>query len=262
MTTPTLRSRGPAPRGPAIEARSLTKLFDDVQAVDNVSFHVPSGAVTGLIGANGSGKTTTMRMLLGLIPPTAGEALVHGRRYAQLEAPRHTVGAVIDRIGAHPGHTARQHLTMVARSAGLALGRVSECLDEVGLLDAADRPIRQYSMGMEQRCALAAAVLGSPPILILDEPANGLDPAGIRWLRTKIRGWADEGRAVLVSTHQLAELALVVDRLVVLHEGRVIFNGAAAALADADQSLEDAVFSLLANPGSHQPTTTMHEISR
>lgn len=236
----------------AIEVVHLTKDFDTVRAVDDVSFTVPAGQVTGLVGANGSGKTTTMRMILDLISPTDGKALVDGQRYRDLASPRTAVGAVIDRIGAHPGHSARQHLTMVARAAGLDRNRVDICLAEVGLTDAADRPIKQYSMGMTQRCALAAALLGSPPTLILDEPSNGLDPTGIRWLRDRIRGWADDGRAVLVSTHQLAELALVVDRLIVLHRGALVFAGPVSELLEDDKTLEESVFDLLAD----QPTTT------
>lgn len=230
-----------------IEARGLTKDFGDVRAVDDVSFDLPSGAVTGFVGANGSGKTTTMRMMLGLTQPTSGTAVFDGVPYAELQDPRLKVGAVVDRIGAHPGHTARRHLTMVALGAGIPVDRVDAALGEVGLSDVADKRIGQFSMGMTQRCALAAALLGSPSTLILDEPANGLDPAGIRWLRTKTRGWADEGRSVIVSTHQLAELATVVDYLVVLHHGRIAHQGPADALAPSGTSLEDAVFDLLAD---------------
>lgn len=240
----------------AIAVRHLTKDFGDLRAVDDVSFEVPAGAVTGFIGANGSGKTTTMRMMLGLTEPTSGTALFDGLPYGELADPRTAVGAVVDRIGAHPGHTARRHLTMVALGAGIAVERVEAALDEVGLLDVADKRIGQFSMGMTQRCALAAALLGSPETLILDEPANGLDPTGIRWLRTKTRSWADEGRAVIVSTHQLAELATVVDHLVVLHRGRVAHQGRADALARHGTSLEDAVFDLLADLDSSMAVAT------
>lgn len=232
---------------PAIVVEKLTKDFGAFRALDEVSFEVPVGAVTGFIGANGSGKTTTMRALLGLTPPTAGAAYFGDRTYRELRHPRRVVGAVVDRIGAHPSHSARAHLTMIAVAAGLPLHRVDETLDEVGLLDVADKALRTYSMGMTQRCALAAAMLGSPSTFVLDEPANGLDPAGIRWLRTTIRSWADDGKAVLISTHQLAELAAVVDHLVVLHEGRVVYHGPAATLTGAGQTLETAVFDLVAD---------------
>ena len=230
----------------AITVRGLTKDFGSFRAVDDLSFDVPSGAVTGFVGANGSGKTTTMRAMLGLLPVTSGSTKYGDCSYAELDEPRRQVGAVVDRIGAHPGHTARRHLQMIAMAAALPIGRVDDALAEVGLADVADRPLRKYSMGMMQRCALAAALLGSPDILILDEPANGLDPAGIRWLRDKTRSWADEGRAVFVSTHQLAELAAVVDRLVIVDHGRLVYEGDADELTAAGQSLEDAVFDLLA----------------
>lgn len=230
----------------AITVRGLTKDFGSFRALDDVSFDVPKGAVTGFVGANGSGKTTTMRAMLGLAPPTSGWAKFGEQTYTELAEPRREVGAVVDRIGAHPGHTARQHLRMIAIAAQLPMDRVDASLEEVGLADVADKPLRKYSMGMTQRCALAAALLGSPKTLVLDEPANGLDPSGIRWLRSKTRSWADDGKAVLISTHQLAELAAVVDHLVVLHEGRLVYEGAATELTATNQTLETAVFDLLA----------------
>lgn len=236
----------------AITVRGLTKDFGSFRAVDEVSFDVPAGCVTGFIGANGSGKTTTMRMMLDLLPATAGTVHYGDQTYRQLPHPRRAVGAVVDRIGAHPGHTARRHLTMIATAAQLPLERVEEALDEVGLLDVADKPIRQFSMGMTQRCALAAALLGSPSVLILDEPANGLDPTGIRWLRDKTRAWADEGKAVIISTHQLAELAAVVDHLVVLHRGALVHQGPADELTSSERTLESAVFDLLADLGASE----------
>ncbi|MGH1488090.1 MAG: ABC transporter ATP-binding protein [Acidimicrobiales bacterium] len=237
----------------AIQIQRLTKDFGSFRAVDDVSFDVPAGATTGFIGANGAGKTTTMRMALGLITPTSGTALFDGQHYEQLSDPRRHVGAVVDRIGAHPGHTARQHLTMIAKAAQLPMTRVDECLDEVGLLDAADRKIGRFSTGMTQRCALAAAILGDPQTLILDEPASGLDPGGIRWLRKTITNWANEGRAILVSTHQLAELSMVVDNVVVLHEGAIAYQGPAAELLSSGQSLEDSVFNLIALSHDREP---------
>lgn len=231
----------------AISARGVTKDFGPYRAVDNVSFDVEAGLVTGFVGVNGSGKTTTMRAMLGLTPLTAGKVHFDGVPYQELAHPRRTVGAVVDRIGAHPSHSARQHLTMIATDAGLAPQRVESVLDEVGLLDVADNRLRTYSMGMTQRCALAAALLGSPNTLVLDEPANGLDPAGIRWLRVQTRAWADEGRAVLVSTHQLAELAAIVDHLLVLHNGRLVHDGPVQELLRTGERLESVVFELLAD---------------
>lgn len=238
----------------SVVVEGLTKTFGSLRAVDDVSFDVPAGQVTGFVGVNGSGKTTTMRMMLGLLPPTTGSTTFDGRTYSALLHPRSAVGAVVDRIGAHPGHSARRHLTMVATSAGLPIGRVDATLDEVGLLDVADKPIGRYSMGMTQRCALAVALLGDPGTLILDEPANGLDPAGIRWLRDRMRSWADDGRAVMVSSHQLAELAAVVDRLVVLRDGRVVFDDDVGTLRAGPDSLEDVVFQLLVDDRSAATT--------
>lgn len=230
----------------AIESRGLTKDFGSFRALDDLSFEARHGAVTGFVGVNGSGKTTAIRTMLGLLPATAGTASFDGIAYGELTEPRRQVGAVVDRLGAHPSHTARQHLSMIASAADLAPHRIETVLGEVGLADVADKALRKYSMGMRQRCALAAALMGDPPILVLDEPANGLDPAGIRWLRTTTRSWADEGRAVLVSTHQLAELAAVVDDLVVLDAGRLAHCGPAADLVVGGETLETAVFDLLA----------------
>ena len=230
--------------------RGLTKDFDTVRVVDDVSFAVPSGTVTGFIGGNGSGKTTTIRMLCGLITPTCGEGLLNGLTYGRLPEPRRSVGVVADRLGAHPGHTARRHLSLSAWAGGFDVAQVDEALAEVGLTDAANVKLGRYSMGMRQRCALAVALLGRPPVLLLDEPANGLDPAGIRWLRGLIRGWADDGGTVLVSTHQLAELALVVDQVVVLDRGRLAYCGSVDELvADSSRSLEDAVVGLVDGEG-------------
>lgn len=231
----------------AVSVKALSKDFGAFRALDDVSFAVPFGAVTGFVGANGSGKTTTIRAMLGLVPIAAGIVNFGDRPYRELDNPRTVVGAVVDRLGAHPSHSAREHLTMVAESAELAIRRVDEVLEEVGLTDVADKALRKYSMGMTQRCALASAMLGSPRTLLLDEPANGLDPGGIRWLRAKTRAWADEGRAVLVSTHQLAELSEVVDHLVVLDEARLIYHGEAGTLLDNGRTLEAAVFDLVAD---------------
>ena len=239
---------------PAVECRSLTKLFDGIPAVDDVSFTVPAGTVTGFVGANGAGKTTTMRTILGLVAPTSGEALVAGVPYRQLEAPRHTVGAVLDGPGVHPAQTARGHLRILARAAGLPSQRVEEVLELVELGGHARQRVGTFSLGMRQRLALAAALLGDPAILLLDEPVNGLDPPGIRWLRRLLRSLADEGRAVLVSSHLLGELAEVADRMVIIDRGRLIADAAIHELVDQRTgNLEDVYFQLagtLADPAA------------
>ena len=213
-----------------IVCRSLVKRFDGPAVVDDLSFEVAEGTITGFVGANGAGKTTTMRMIVGLVRPSAGEALVCGRPYGELDQPRCQVGAVLDGPGAHPGHTARAHLEIIATAGGLPLTRVAEVLDLVELTDDAGRRVGAYSMGMRQRLALATAMLGDPPILILDEPANGLDPPGIIWMRDFLRRLASEGRAVLISSHQLAELAEVANRVVIIDSGRLIADSTLAEL--------------------------------
>ncbi|MEU5939659.1 ATP-binding cassette domain-containing protein [Micromonospora sp. NPDC047548] len=213
----------------AIECRSLKKVFGDRVAVDDVSFQVPPGTITGFVGANGAGKTTTMRMLLGLVAPSSGTAWVNGRPYRDLEQPRREVGAVVDGPGAHPGHSARTHLSIMALAGGLPRRRVDEVLDLVELTEHAHRRVDGFSMGMLQRLALAGALLGDPGILILDEPVNGLDPPGILWVRDLLRRLAEEGRALLVSSHLLSELAEVAHRVVIIDRGRLI----------ADTTLDD-----------------------
>jgi ABC-2 type transport system ATP-binding protein len=217
----------------AIQVAGLTKRYGDVRAVDDLSFSVRSGAVTGFLGPNGAGKTTTLRMVLGLARPTAGEATVKGRRYVELEEPARTVGANLEIAGAHPGRSGRNHLRALAEMAGLPRPRVQEVLDLVELSSAADRRAGKYSMGMRQRLGLAATLLGDPEVLVLDEPANGLDPQGIRWLRDFLRGLAAEGRTVLVSSHVLAEVAQTVDDVVVIHRGRLVDEGPVARLTGA-----------------------------
>src|SRR4051794_30493441 len=206
----------------AIEVSGLTKRFGEVLAVDNLSFTADEGRVVGFLGPNGAGKTTTLRMLLGLVNPTAGNATVQGQAYGQLEDPVHTVGAVLDGGMLHPGRSGRNHRGGLGRSAGVADSRVEELLELVALKDAADRRAGGYSLGMRQRLGLAAALLGDPHVLVLDEPANGLDPQGIRWLRDFLRTLASEGRAILVSSHVLAEVAQTADDVVVIHKGRSI----------------------------------------
>lgn len=227
----------------------LTKRFGAVTAVDDLSLQVRPGSVTAFLGPNGAGKTTTMRAILGLVAPTSGRALVGGRTYASLPSPRREVGALLGPDGAHPGRTGRDHLRVITTAAGLDPTRVDEVLALVELTGAADRRVGGYSLGMRQRLGLATALLGDPAVLIADEPANGLDPEGIAWLRRFLRQAADDGRTVLVSSHLLAEVARTADRIVVISEGRLRFDGDLTELAgpagpgDAD-ALETAFLRL------------------
>ena len=215
---------------PAIAVQNLRKTYGTYAAVEDVSFTVRPGTVVGLLGPNGAGKTTTMRLLLGLASPDSGSALVTGRPYSDLDSPARTVGAALDSAGLHPGRTARQHLRIAAAMADIPASRVTAVLEETGLAQAADRRIGGYSLGMRQRVALAAALLGDPDILVLDEPANGLDPAGMRWLRNRLRAFADAGGAVLLSSHVLAEVDHIADEAVVIAHGRVAAAGTLAEL--------------------------------
>jgi ABC-2 type transport system ATP-binding protein len=211
--------------GARIEARGLTKRFGAVTAVDGLSFSVEGGTVTGFLGPNGAGKTTTLRMLLGLVAPTSGEVLVNGVPYSALPDPSRLVGAVLESSGFHPGRSAREHLRIVATTAGVPHSKVDDVLDFVGLSAVAGRKVGGYSMGMRQRLELARALLGDPQVLVLDEPANGLDPQGIAWLRGVLRSFAAEGRTVLISSHLLAEAAQTVDDVIVLNAGRLAGQG-------------------------------------
>ena len=204
-----------------IAIESLSKRFGSHLAVDDISFSVEPGTVLGVLGPNGAGKTTTLRMLLGLTHPTSGTATIDGRAYAALPDPTKTVGAVLDTSGFHPGRRGRNHLRIIAELAGLPQTRVDEVLKLVDLGDAGAKRVKGYSLGMKQRLNLAGALLGDPQVLILDEPANGLDPAGIRWLRDFLRAMAGEGRTVLVSSHVLAEVAQTVDHVVVINKGKL-----------------------------------------
>ncbi len=206
-------------------ARGLTKRFGRVRAVEGLTFEAPSGRVTGFLGPNGAGKTTTLRMMLGLVHPTAGEALIGGRRYEDLPWPRRVVGAVLEATGCHPGRRGRDHLWILAQATGVPRSRVDEVLEQVGLATDAGRRVGGYSLGMRQRLGLAGALLGDPEVLVLDEPANGLDPGGMAWLRGLLRGLAAEGRTVLVSSHVLSEVAQTVDHVVIVNEGRLRFDG-------------------------------------
>jgi ABC-2 type transport system ATP-binding protein len=214
----------------AIEVSGLTKRFGEVLAVDDLSFTVDEGRIVGFLGPNGAGKTTTLRMLLGLVNPTAGSSTVFGTPYRHLDDPVHTVGAVLDGGMLHPGRTGRNHLIALAKEAGIATPRVDELLELVALTDAANRRAGGYSLGMRQRLGLASALIGDPKVLVLDEPANGLDPQGIRWLRDFLRGLAREGRAVLVSSHVLAEVSQTADDIVVIAKGRAVAQGSLAEL--------------------------------
>jgi ABC-2 type transport system ATP-binding protein len=223
-----------------ISIRGLSKHFGSVHAVDGLTFDVPSGKVTGFLGPNGAGKTTTLRMLLGLVRPTAGEALIGGRRYDQLPRPRRMVGAVLEASGAHPGRRGRDHLRVLAQVTGVPDTRVDQVLEQVDLHTAANRRVGGYSLGMRQRLALAEALLGDPQVLILDEPGNGLDPAGMAWLRGLLRRMAGQGRTVLVSSHVLAEVAQTVDHVAVIHQGSLRFAGTLPQLATPVVSVRTA----------------------
>jgi ABC-2 type transport system ATP-binding protein len=207
---------------PAIEARGLTKRYGRTTAVDDLSFAVQPGKVTGFVGPNGAGKSTTMRLVLGLDATDGGSAHVNGRRYRQLERPLREVGALLEASALHPGRRACDHLLWLAHSNGLPRRRVNEVLELVGLADVARRRAGGFSLGMAQRLGIAAALLGDPPVLMLDEPVNGLDPEGIRWIRGLLRSLAAEGRAVFVSSHLMGELEGTADHLLVIGRGRLI----------------------------------------
>jgi ABC-2 type transport system ATP-binding protein len=211
-----------ATAGPAIQVAGLRKKFGRVAAVDDVSFTVSYGRITGFLGPNGAGKTTTLRMILGLMRPDAGTAVIAGKPYPKLASPARIVGALLDAAAAHPGRSGRDHLGVLAAQAGIPARQAGQLLERVGLADAAQQRTGRYSLGMRQRLGLAAALLGDPEVLVLDEPGNGLDPQGIRWLRDLLRSLAAEGRTVLVSSHILAEVAQTVDDIVVISRGQTI----------------------------------------
>jgi ABC-2 type transport system ATP-binding protein len=215
-----------------IRLRGLTKRYGDVLAVDDLSFDVEPGLVTGFLGPNGAGKSTTMRMVLGLDRPTAGEALVGGRPFGSYDAPLREVGALLDPGHAHPGRSGRQHLRVAARSNGIPAHRVDEVIEQVGLESAARRRIKGYSLGMRQRLGIAAALLGDPRVLLFDEPINGLDLDGVRWIRDLLRRLADEGRTVLVSSHLMSEVQQTADRLVVIGQGRLLADATTDEILD------------------------------
>ncbi|MFB4287390.1 ABC transporter ATP-binding protein [Nonomuraea sp. ATR24] len=214
-----------------IDVRGLTMRYGRTVAVDGLTFSVRPGLVTGFLGPNGAGKSTTMRAVLGLEVPAGGEALVDGRPYASLRRPMRTMGALLDAGAVHGGRTARDHLRCLARSNGIGAGRVDEVLGQVGLTDVAGRRIGGFSLGMKQRLGIAAALLGDPAVLMFDEPLNGLDPEGIRWIRDLLRALAAEGRTVLLSSHLMNELALTADHVVVIGRGKLIADTAIGELA-------------------------------
>ena len=213
-----------------VRAESLSKRFGELVAVEDLSFELGAGTITGFLGPNGAGKTTTLRMLLGLAAPTSGRALVFDRTYAQLEHPALRIGAVLEATDFHPGRSGRDHLRTLGLAAELPDSRADEVLRLVELQDAARRRVKGYSLGMRQRLGLAAALLGDPELLILDEPANGLDPEGVRWLRDFLRAFATQGRTVLISSHVLAEVAQTVDQVLIISRGRLVVESSLAQL--------------------------------
>jgi ABC-2 type transport system ATP-binding protein len=227
----------PVPAGKLPDGRivvsGLTKEYRGVKAVDNLSFVVEPGRVTGFLGPNGAGKTTTLRMLLDLVEPTSGTATIGGTRYADLDQPIRRVGGVLEASAAHKGRTGRDHLRVICQSAGIPLARAGEVLELAGLTAAGGRAFGAYSLGMRQRLGLAAALLGDPQVLILDEPANGLDPEGIRWMRDLLRTLAAQGRTVLLSSHLLAEMKLLADDLIIIAAGRLAARGTVASIASS-----------------------------
>jgi ABC-2 type transport system ATP-binding protein len=227
-----------------IKASGLSKRYGPVRAVDNLSFAVQPGSVTGFLGPNGSGKSTTMRMIMGLDRPDSGRATIGGLAYHDLAWPLREVGAQLEARAFHPARSARSHLRVLAAAGSIPDARVDEVLGMVGLSDAARRRAGKFSLGMSQRLGIAAALLGDPGVLILDEPVNGLDPEGIRWMRTLLRSLASQGRTVLVSSHLISEIALVADHLVVIGGGRLLADTTVTDLSGRSGSLEDAFLTL------------------
>jgi ABC-2 type transport system ATP-binding protein len=236
--------------GAMITIEGLTRVRGRAQVLHEVGFTARPGRVTGFLGPNGAGKTSTLRVLLGLDRPQAGRALIDGRRYADLERPLTVAGALLDGSGAHRSRTARAHLRWMAASNGLPKGRVDEVLELVGLAPEAGKRAGKYSLGMSRRLGLAAALLGDPPVLILDEPVNGLDPAGIRWMRAFLRDSAAEGRTVLLSSHLMGELAETADDVVIIDHGTVVADGTLAEVVGEHATLEDAFLARTAGEGA------------
>jgi len=229
---------------PVVRASLLTKRYGELVAVDEITFSLDAGTITGFLGPNGAGKTTTLRMLLGLAEPTAGEALVCGRCYRELDQPARRVGAVLESNDFHPGRSGRDHLRALGLAADIPHRRVDEVLDLVGLADNAARRVKTYSLGMRQRLGLGGALLGNPELLILDEPANGLDPAGVHWLRSFMRGFAETGGTVLVASHVLAEIGQAVDRVLIIDRGRLVADAPLDELTSGGRALEEVYLEL------------------
>jgi ABC-2 type transport system ATP-binding protein len=227
----------PKKHGTRIEVHNLTKKFGTLTAVDNLSFSVEPGRITGFLGPNGAGKTTTLRMLLGLVRPTSGSATIGGERYSEIRSPQRVVGSALEATNFHPGRSGRNHLQVLADTAGVDSKRVDEMLELVGIPAAARQRAGGYSMGMRQRLALAAAMLGDPQVLLLDEPANGLDPEGIRWLRMFLRHLSSQGRTILISSHMLSEVEQTVDDVVIIANGKLIQQGSVADLHGEKRSI-------------------------
>src|SRR6185437_15625031 len=219
-----------------IELSDVTKRYGDSVAVDHLSFTVKPGMVTGFLGPNGAGKTTTMRMVLGLDAPDSGAVTVNGRRYRSIPAPMHELGALLDAKAANGGHTARQHLAWIARAGGIPAHRIDEVLDLVGLLDVAAKRLAGFSLGMFQRLGIATALLGDPQILVLDEPVNGLDPDGIRWIRALLQQLAAEGRTIFLSSHLMSEMEATADHIIVIGRGRLIADTSIAEFTQRSTS--------------------------
>jgi ABC-2 type transport system ATP-binding protein len=236
--------RSGAATAPPVEARGLTKRYGEVLAVDSLTFTLRRGIVTGFLGPNGAGKTTTLRLLLGLARPSNGEALIFGRPYRQLDRPARSVGAVLESSDFDPGRSGRNHLRALGLATGIGDDRVDELLALVELEHAATRPVHSYSLGMRQRLGLATALLGDPELLLLDEPANGLDAAGVHWLRGFLRAFAAQGKTVLISSHILAEVAQTVDEVLIIGQGRLVADVRMDELSGIGRSLEDLYLEL------------------
>src|SRR5580704_4398371 len=235
-----------------IEARGLTKRYGRTVAVDGLSFEVRPGTVTGFLGPNGSGKSTTMRMIMDLDSPQAGQATIGGRRYRELRWPLREVGALLEARGFHPGRPARAHLAALAASNGIPAARVDAVLAQTGLTSVAGKRPGKFSLGMAQRLGIATALLGDPRVLMLDEPVNGLDPEGIRWIRNLLKSLAAEGRTVFVSSHLISEVGMMADRLIVIGQGRLLADTTVTELSARAGSLEDAFFDLTAEASQYR----------
>jgi len=235
-----------------IEANGLTKRFGSTVAVDDLSFTVRPGTVTGFLGPNGSGKSTTMRMIMGLDRPNAGQARIGGHRYAELRWPLREVGALLEARSFHPGRSARSHLAALAAGNGIAASRVDTVLAQTGLTEVAGKRPGKFSLGMAQRLGIATALLGDPEVLLLDEPVNGLDPEGIRWIRHLLKALASRGRTVFVSSHLISEMALMADHLIVIGRGRLLADTSVAELSAGSASLEDAFFELTSGAAEYR----------